>query len=307
MGSHVVSNRDLIVEGAALAEVVFVGLSTMDIVYAVDEFPAANSKVAALSQDLYVGGPATNAAITFAHLGGRSTLVTAVGRHSLAGAIKAEIEQRSVTLIDLNPNFSEPPVLSSIYVNRLGQRNIVSANAIRVNVPVVRVDEAALERGALVLVDGHYMQACQEWARAARSLGIQVVLDGGSWKEGTDELLGFADTAICSNDFKPPGCANEDEVIDYLIGRGVANIAITKGAHPIRFQSDAASGSVRVPLIEPVDTMGAGDIFHGAFCYFSSNGTGFAEALAEAAKIAAESCRFKGTREWMRHCAGATL
>jgi len=91
------------------------------------------------------------------------------------------------------------------------------------------------------------------------------VLDGGSWKEGTDELLGFADTAICSNDFKPPGCANEDEVIDYLIGRGVANIAITKGAHPIRFQSDAASGSVRVPLIEPVDTMGAGDIFHGAF------------------------------------------
>jgi len=105
--------------------------------------------------------PATNAAITFAHLGGRSTLVTAVGRHSLAGAIKAEIEQRSVTLIDLNPNFSEPPVLSSIYVNRLGQRNIVSANAIRVNVPVVRVDEAALERGALVLVDGHYMQACK--------------------------------------------------------------------------------------------------------------------------------------------------
>ena len=79
-----------------MAEVIFVGLSTMDIVYDVEEFPHANSKVAALSQELYIGGPATNAAIAFAHLGGKATLVTAVGRHPLAGAIKAEIEQHSV-------------------------------------------------------------------------------------------------------------------------------------------------------------------------------------------------------------------
>jgi sugar/nucleoside kinase (ribokinase family) len=50
-----------------------------------------------------------------------------------------------------------------------------------------------------------------------------------------------------------------------------------------------------------VDTMGAGDIFHGAFCFFSSEGKGFVESLGEAANIAAESCRYKGTREWMKH------
>jgi sugar/nucleoside kinase (ribokinase family) len=287
----------------ALAEVIFIGLSTIDIVYAVDEFPAPNSKVTARSQNLFIGGPATNASITFAHLGGRATLVTAVGSHVLAGAITAEARQHSIHLIDLNPGFADLPVISSVFVNSLGERNVVSANAARITVPAAKVDEAALSKASLLLVDGHYMQACQAWAAAARARGIPVVLDGGSWKEGTDELLRFVDTAICSIDFVPPGCTTEDDVMRYLKARGVANIAITKGPDPIAFESKAASGIMKIPSIDPVDTMGAGDIFHGAFCYFSSSGSGFVEALAEAAQVAAESCRFSGTREWMKHTA----
>jgi sugar/nucleoside kinase (ribokinase family) len=284
-----------------LAEVIFVGLSTIDIVYVVDEFPAPNSKVTARSQHLFVGGPATNASITLAHLGGTATLVTAVGSHVLAGAITAEARQHTVHLIDLNPGFADLPVISSVFVNSQGERNVVSANAARVTVPAAKIDEATLGKSSLLLVDGHYMQACQTWAAAARARGIPVVFDAGSWKQGTDELLRSVDTAICSRDFMPPGCATEQDVVNYLKNSGVANIAITKGADPIVFESKAASGVMKVPSINPVDTMGAGDIFHGAFCYFSSSGNGFVESLAEAAQIAAESCRFTGTREWMKH------
>ena len=284
-----------------MAEVIFIGLSTIDLVYEVEEFPLANSKVTARGQDVLVGGPATNAAITCAHLGGKATLVTAVGSHVLAAAIKAEARQHSVNLIDLNPDFADLPVLSSIAVNKLGERNVVSANAARVTVPPAHIDEAALSRASFVMVDGHYMQACQAWATAARARKIPVVLDGGSWKEGTADLLHSIDTAICSADFLPPGCSSEVDVIKYLKDCGVANIAITHGADPITFQSKGASGVIKVPSVEPVDTMGAGDIFHGAFCFFSSSGSGFVEALAEAANVAAESCRFRGTREWMKH------
>lgn len=284
-----------------MAEVIFVGLSTIDIVYELDEFPNPNSKVTASGQDVFVGGPATNASITFAHLGGRATLVTAVGTHVLAGAVSAEARQRSVHLIDLNPGFAGFPVISSICINSRGDRNVVSANAARVPVPAAKVDAAALGNALLLLVDGHYMQACQAWVGAARGRGIPVVLDGGSWKDGTAELLRSVDTAICSRDFMPPGCASEDDVVTYLRDVGVANIAITKGADPITFHSKAASGTMKVPAVDPVDTMGAGDIFHGAFCYFASAGSGFIEALAEAAIVAAESCRFRGTREWMQH------
>ncbi len=284
-----------------MAKGIFVGLSTIDVVYSVDEFPSANSKIVARSQDVFAGGPATNASIAFGHLGGSSTLVTSIGRHPLASVIKEELERYAVHLIDLNPDFGHPPVISSVTVNRRGERNVVSANATRVIAKPAQVNQAILEEASVVLMDGHYMQACQAWSKAARSANIHVVLDGGSWKEGTDELLKNIDTAICSADFKPPGCFTEEGVVKLLLDGGIKNIAITNGAEPIRFISDGTSGILPVPQAGLVDTMGAGDILHGAFCYFASNGSVFAEALKEAAKVASESCRFHGTREWMNH------
>jgi sugar/nucleoside kinase (ribokinase family) len=282
-----------------VAKGIFVGLSTLDVVYGVDDFPSANSKVVARSQDVFIGGPATNASITFGHLGGQSTLVTAVGRHGLARVIIKELQRYSIQLIDLNPEFNQAPVISSISVNKTGERNIVSANATRLTAQPAQINEMALADAAVVLVDGHFMDACQAWSRAARARGIHVVLDGGSWKDGTDELLKSIDTAICSADYMPTGCSNEDDVLEYLRSSGVKNIAITNGPEPIRYVSDKTSGIVPVPKVEVVDTMGAGDIFHGAFCYYASTRTPFVDALRRAASVAAESCRFRGTREWM--------
>ncbi len=219
----------------------------------------------------------------------------------MANLVQQELQRYSIRLIDLNPGFDDVPVISSISVNKSGERNIISANATRVNVLDAQVDEAVFMQTSVVLVDGHYMQACQLWARAAHARGIRVVFDAGSWKYGTEELLKSVDTAICSADFLPPACANEDDVLNYLKNYGVKNIAITKGAESVRFVADDASGIVQVPQVQVADTMGAGDIFHGAFCYYSSIGLGFAEALGEATRIAAESCRFRGTREWMMH------
>jgi sugar/nucleoside kinase (ribokinase family) len=53
---------------------IFVGLCTIDLVYEVDQFPSPDSKVTARSQEASVGGPATNAAIRFGHLGGTAAL-----------------------------------------------------------------------------------------------------------------------------------------------------------------------------------------------------------------------------------------
>ncbi|MGH9599480.1 MAG: PfkB family carbohydrate kinase [Terracidiphilus sp.] len=284
-----------------MAHGVFVGLSTIDVVYRIDKFPAPNSKIAARSQDVFVGGPATNAAIAFAHLGGNAALATAIGCHALAEAIRRELQHYSVQPIDLSPNFDEVPAISSVTVDKTGRRNVVSANAIRMSGLSVEIDTKVLDRAQIVLVDGHSMPACQAWAAAARARKTPVVLDGGSWKDGTGDLLRNVDTAICSADFAPPGCKDEDETIRYLKDAQVKNIAITHGAEPVRFDSGQSSGTLRVPQVEVADTMGAGDILHGSFCYFASIGRGFVESLAEAAEIASESCRYAGTREWKKH------
>ncbi len=284
-----------------MAHGVFVGLSTIDLVYRVDDFPAPNSKVAAASQDVFAGGPATNAAIAFARLGGQAVLVTAVGRHALAEVIRRELERFSIRHHDLSPGFDGAPAISSVTVDKTGRRNVVSANAVRMAELSIAVDPGILEQARIVLLDGHSMAACRTWAEAAHARKTPVVLDGGSWKDGTADLLAYVDTVICSGDFAPPSCAGEDETIRYLKDAGVKNVAITHGGDPIRFESGRSSGTVRVPQVEVVDSMGAGDILHGAFCYFASAGCGFIEALAEAANIASQSCRYAGIREWMKH------
>jgi len=286
-----------------MSQAIFIGLSTIDIVYGVDKFPRPNTKVAARSQEVFVGGPATNAAIAFAALGGRAALVTVAGRHPLSNMVREELRKYSVQLIDLNPDFDEVPPISSISVDRNGQRNVVSANASRVPAPATGVDNNLLRQARSVLVDGHSMDACQAWAKAAREQKIPVVFDGGSWKDGVGELLECVDAAICSADFRPPGCSSRDETIEFLKHAGVASIAITAGAEPIHFVSGATSGTLLVPAVEVADTTGAGDVLHGAYCYFASTGRGFVESLAEAAILASESCRYRGTRGWMKAAA----
>lgn len=290
-----------------MTQCIFVGLSTIDVVYRVDQFPGANSKVVAASQDVFIGGPATNASLAFARLGGEAVLVSAVGRHPLAAAIRQELEKYSVQLADLHPQFDGEPVISSVSVDKDGNRNVISANTTRIAIPTVQVDRGVLDKARAVLVDGHAMPACKEWSKAAKSSGKPVVLDGGSWKDGTEELLKSIHTAICSSDFLPPGCKSKEDVIAYLQKAGVTNVAITDGANAIQFVAGPSSGTLAIPEVEVVDTTGAGDILHGAYCFFLASGRGFIESLAEGAKIASESCRYEGTREWMNHLAPIDL
>jgi sugar/nucleoside kinase (ribokinase family) len=280
-------------------EGIFVGLSTIDIVYAVSEHPLPNGKVAAKSQQIFVGGPATNAAITFAFFGGTATLVTPAGRHPIAAMIKEECMQFGIELVDLIPDSVDAPPISSVWVDTEGQRTVVSANTSGRAIPAAMVDHARLTGVKVVMVDGHAMQACQAWAEAAKSAGVSVVFDGGSWKPGTDLLLENVDVAVCSADFLPPGCTAESDVIDYLYAAGVQMMAITHGAGQIHYISKSDSGVIRVPAVEAVDTTGAGDILHGAFCFYHATGCAFDQALRKAAIIASESCRYRGTRQWM--------
>lgn len=286
-------------EGAIVIRGVFVGLSTIDIIYEVDEFPLPDSKIAARSQAVHAGGPATNAAITFRHLGGEAALAVAIGHHPLTALVRDELETYGVKLLDLSPDRAEAPAISSVAVNPAGQRNVISANATGIGEYSDRVDQELLDSASIVMIDGHLMRACIEWAQAARERSIAVVLDGGSWKPGTELLLPHVDTAICSADFLPPGCDGHEQVIEFLEDHGTRKIAITAGARPIRFVSEQETGFIPVPEVAAVDTMGAGDIFHGAYSYYATAGISFTDALAKAASIASNSCRFRGTRAWM--------
>jgi pfkB family carbohydrate kinase len=78
------------------------------------------------------------------------------------------------------------------------------------------------------------------------------------------ELLPLIDIAICSDDFRPPGCRDEADAVEFIAGPGIRQLAITRGAAPIIYLDNRRRGTVSIERVHPTDTLGAGDIFHGA-------------------------------------------
>lgn len=287
----------------------FIGLSTLDLIYLTKKLPERNQKIAALDQTIAAGGPATNAAVTFSYLGDRATLLSAIGIHPMSQIIRSDLETYAIKILDLASNRSALPSVSSIIVTQAtGERAVISVNATKFQATSEQIPSDILQEVAIVLIDGHQMQvsyaiaqraAPKAIAQQAKAKNIPVVIDGGSWKEGFEKILPYVDYAICSYNFYPPNCQTQKEVFTYLQEIGIPHIAITQGDKPIQYLSQGELGKIEIPVVNAVDTVGAGDIFHGAFCHYILQND-FVKALTLAASIASFSCQFFGTRQWMK-------
>ncbi|WP_414624038.1 sugar kinase [Calothrix sp. CCY 0018] len=276
----------------------FVGLVTLDLIYLAESPPKNNQKLVAEDYIVAAGGPVTNAAVTFSYLGNKAVVSSVVGCHPMTQLIKSDLANYQVEIIDYYPTTENPPPVSSIIVTKgTGERAVISINAVK-----TQVDSQAISPDLrdidIVLIDGHQMKLGCAIAKQAKAENIPVVIDGGSWKPGFDKVLPFVDYAICSANFYPPDCQNSPEVFAYLNQMGIPHIAITHGEKPIQYLSKNEIKILKVPKIQLADTLGAGDIFHGAFCNYVLQET-FTTALEKAAQIAALSCQSFGTRRWM--------
>lgn len=278
----------------------FVGLVTLDLVYLATSAPSNNQKIVASDYTVASGGPATNAAVTFSHLGNQATLLGVVGTNSITQLIQADLNSYGVAIADLDPTQSQPPPVSSIIVTQAtGERAVVSINAVKTQVPKDSIPADILQGVDIVLIDGHQIVVGQVIAKLASANNIPVVIDGGSWKPGFETVLPFVDYAICSANFYPPSCDSASEVFAYLTAMGIPDIAITHGGKAIQCLYHGKTSVLEVPQIKAVDTLGAGDVFHGAFCHYILREE-FTRAVTSAADIAAYSCEFFGTRRWMQ-------
>jgi sugar/nucleoside kinase (ribokinase family) len=292
---------------AGTPSAVFVGLCTLDIIQLVDHVPTGNEKLTARRQTVAAGGPATNAAATFAHLGGRATLLTGVGRHPLTAGIRSDLDELKVRLVDQAASRTAPPSVSSIMVTAAtGERAVVSTNATTDRLTAPEDLDALVREADAVQVDGHHPHLALAALTAARAAGRPTVLDAGSWKPGTERLLPLLDVVACSADFRPPGTDGPDGASTFLRDHGVPWVAVTRGAGPVRWWAPDAAGEVPAPAVTVVDTLGAGDVFHGALTYGLSALAGepldagrFVRLLGHAARIASTACASFGTRAWM--------
>ena len=283
-----------------MARGLFVGLTTVDIFNIVDTNPLPDRKIPAQHQEVYGGGPAANAAVAFCACGNEADLCTGIGGHPTANLALDDLQKHRIKVLDYAANPDELPVLSTIIIDSsTGNRCVVyTSPQARTLAPDQRYDQ--LVGGCqVILFDGFYLEQAVSIAKAAHG-GHLTVLDGGSWKEGLEELLPYIDYAVCSADFSPPGCSSSNDLLDYLEHIGVQGSAISRGAEPIIYRTMGRQDLIPVPQVKAIDTLGAGDILHGTFCHHILTNS-FPKSLEMAAYSASRSCLSFGTRAWINN------
>lgn len=272
------------------------GLATLDVSQVVERMPGPDEKVVAERLSVTFGGPAANAAATAVALGVPTRLVTALGSGPVAELIRAELIAAGVQVVDLAAGTDAQPPVSTVLITRsTGQRAVASVNS--VGMPALPEPGPDVWDGVrAVLVDGHHLGAAVPVATRARRSGIPVVLDGGSWKQGLGELLAEVDHAVLSADFRLPDGSDADMLDRWQL----RSLARSSGAGPVRlWVGHGAPVDLPVPEVDVVDTLGAGDVLHGALAAEMVRGSGIDTALRSGIEVASRSVRFPGARGWI--------
>ena len=272
-----------------MAKGLFVGLAGMDIIYYSDNYPNRNDKSAIDDYKTFTGGPAANEAITFSMLGGDSTLITNIEESPIGDVIKANLESYSVRVIDLSKGIDILPFISAIMVDSNGERSIWSG-------------QRKFPESDFTLEDCDFdfcMCDCYMYPHSMKILrdlpdSVQICLDVDAYGDHVYDYLQLADMAILSSKVWSS--------IDQGLLKPDLKIAITDNDCPIRILDSETTYSVPVEKVEAIDTLGAGDIFHGAFAYyFYDQGRTLEDSIREASGIATLSVKYHGTREWYDH------
>jgi sugar/nucleoside kinase (ribokinase family) len=112
--------------------------------------------------------------------------------------------------------------------------------------------------------------AALHYARVAREKGVLVSLDGGALRHGLLELVNFVDVAIVAKDLCRQMALSEPEMLAFLKDKGCRVGGVTNGAKGMLwYDLDGDTQhlpALHVPVEKVLDTSGAGDVFHGAYC-----------------------------------------
>jgi sulfofructose kinase len=282
--------------------VVCVGHAALDLIYRVDAIPARPTKVPAASLTMSGGGMAANAACAIVRLGGAARQVGAIGDDVFGDLVMAELPRYGVDVTHLRRVAGASTSVSSIVVEASGERLIVNHRGSALESPAPDV-APALTGARAVLCDPRWPAASRATFEAARGARIPTVLDADVADPAIlGALVPLADHVV----FSEPGFARwagrasaADEVepaLAGLVSTGAALAAVTLGERGVVYAT--VRGVARLPAfaIDAVETLGAGDVYHGAYALALAEGAAIDEALRFAAAAAAEKCRRAGGR-----------
>ena len=281
-------------------DLVGVGLNATDTLLLVPNFPSYGGKVRIAQEITSCGGQVASALATAAKLGLRTKYIGSVGDDARGELQLDSLRETGIDLTDVVIRKNCANQSAYIVIDQSpGERPAFWSRPDCLTIDPATITEANIGCARMLHIDGHDTPAVEKAARVARSLGIPVSCDVDTIYPGFDRVLPLVDYLIASTEFPARWTGEKDphralELIQNQHGMRVA--AMTLGAGGALARVDGEFIHAPGYKVDCIDTTGAGDVFHGAFCYSVLNGMGVREALEFSNAMAALNCPRLGAR-----------
>lgn len=278
-----------------------VGALTLDTIFQMAELPAGPGKFLPLDAVENAAGMASSAATAIARLGGSVALWASVGDDATGRRLITEIEAEGVDCSAVRQVENARSAFATILVDPTGERVIVPRYDPALLASPEQVPDISDANYAAVMTDVRWPSAAAMALAAARRANIPAILDADTAPMDVFDLLLPLATHIVASEpaaYRVTGLNEPKAAVLALAARHDAFVAITAGADGV-YWFDASSGEVLhapAPKVVVVDTLAAGDVFHGAFALGLVEGMAMADIMTFAATAAAIKCETFGGR-----------
>ncbi|BCB20551.1 PfkB family carbohydrate kinase [Bosea sp. ANAM02] len=278
------------------AGVFCLGIATLDYVYSVETMPTRGEKYRSRGLAVVGGGCAGNASVAIARLGGACWLATRLADDLTGDQIVADLESEGVDAGFARRVAGLRSPVSAILVDAEGERMVISYSDPAMPEDVAWLPAELPASAGAVLADTRWGEGALAALKLARSAGVPGVLDGDR-KPPHPDLVGTASHVAFSQQALREISGEEDPRAGLAkVSAGVPSwLAVTLGKGGVLFVEEDEVRHSPAFIVDTVDTLGAGDVWHGAFALALAEGQAEPAAIRFASAAAAIKCtRFGG-------------
>lgn len=269
-----------------------------DLIFGLPELPACEGKYRARAFASAGGGMAASAAAAIGRLGTSVELWTRLGDDAIGDAIVAELETFGVGVQWCKRTVGQVSPVSAVLVDDRGDRLLVNYSDPSSDTDATWLPVHRLADSAAVLVDTRWENGAIAALDAARAVGIPAVLDADS-APVSEGVLQRATHCVFSREALRQRAQTPDITAALRIVADMTDgiVAVTRGAAGVDWLVEGVLHHQAAFQVEAIDTLGAGDVFHGALAVALSDAMALPDAMRFAAAAAALKCtRFGGRR-----------
>ncbi len=279
-------------------EYVALGFCSNDYLSILPEIPL-DGKVQILEHLVQGGGPAATSAVAASRLGWKAAFLGSIGDDAPGTKILDDFKAEGVDCSGIRiREHSASPIAYCWIEAPTGKRSVAWTRGSLKELRPEEVDMGLVQNARVLHLDGHHTEAAIAAAKMAKQSGTLVNFDAGTVRPGVEELVKLSDILFTSEHFafQWTGETDPGKALPKLQECGARVTGITLGE-----KGSAAWVGGKVVFcpafrIKPVDTTGAGDVFHTGFAVRYLECGDIPESMRFASAVSALKCLKPGGR-----------